>query len=143
MELTGNNRVVIAFGSNLGNKAANITNAINQINKTCGKVVQISSFHRSEPMGFDSYNEFLNGCLLLLTDLPPQNLLIQLKEIEVSMGRIKTSDKYEDRLIDLDIILYENLCIHTPNLQITHPKYRERAFVLEPLMELDLGFSSF
>jgi 2-amino-4-hydroxy-6-hydroxymethyldihydropteridine diphosphokinase len=143
MELTGNNRVVIAFGSNLGNKAANITNAINQINKTCGKVVQISSFHRSEPMGFDSSNEFLNGCLLLLTDLPPQNLLIQLKEIEVSMGRIKTSDKYEDRLIDLDIILYENLCIHTPNLQIPHPKYRERAFVLEPLMELDLGFSSF
>ena len=59
------------------------------------------------------------------------------------MGRIKTSDKYEDRLIDLDIILYENLCIHTPNLQIPHPKYRERAFVLEPLMELDLGFSSF
>ena len=143
MELTGNNRVVIAFGSNLGNKAANITNAINQINKTCGKVVQISSFHRSEPMGFDSSNEFLNGCLVLLTDLPPQNLLIQLKEIEVSMGRIKTSDKYEDRLIDLDIILYENLCIHTPNLQIPHPKYRERAFVLEPLMELDLGFSSF
>ena len=143
MELTGNNRVVIAFGSNLGNKAANITNAINQINKTCGKVVQISSFHRSEPMGFDSSNEFLNGCLLLLTDLPPQNLLIQLKEIEVSMGRIKTSDKYEDRLIYLDIILYENLCIHTPNLQIPHPKYRERAFVLEPLMELDLGFSSF
>lgn len=143
MELTGNNRVVIAFGSNLGNKAANITNAINQINKTCGKVVQISSFHRSEPMGFDSSNEFLNGCLLLLTDLPPQNLLIQLKEIEVSMGRIKTSEKYEDRLIDLDIILYENLCIHTPNLQIPHTKYRERAFVLEPLMELDLGFSSF
>ena len=143
MELTGNNRVVIAFGSNLGNKAANITNAINQINKTCGKVVQISSFHRSEPMGFDSSNEFLNGCLLLLTDLPPQNLLIQLKEIEVSMGRIKTSEKYEDRLIDLDIILYENLCINTPNLQIPHPKYRERAFVLEPLMELDLGFSSF
>ena len=109
MELTGNNRVVIAFGSNLGNKAANITNAINQINKTCGKVVQISSFHRSEPMGFDSSNEFLNGCLLLLTDLSPQNLLIQLKEIEVSMGRIKTSDHYEDRLIDLDIILYENI----------------------------------
>ena len=143
MELTGNNRVVIAFGSNLGNKAANITNAINQINKTCGKVVQISSFHRSEPMGFDSSNEFLNGCLLLLTDLSPQNLLIQLKEIEVSMGRIKTSDHYEDRLIDLDIILYENLCIQTPNLQIPHPKYQERAFVLEPLMELDLGFSPF
>ena len=142
MELTGNNRVVIAFGSNLGNKAENINKAISQINQTCGKVAQISSFHRNEPMGFDSSNEFLNGCLLL-TDLSPQNLLIQLKEIEVSMGRIKTYDHYEDLLIDLDIILYENLCIHTPNLQIPHPKYQERAFVLEPLMELDLGFSPF
>jgi 2-amino-4-hydroxy-6-hydroxymethyldihydropteridine diphosphokinase len=143
MELTGNNRVVIAFGSNLGDKAANINNAIAQINKTCGKVAQVSSFHRSEPMGFDSYNEFLNGCLLLLTDLPPKKLLFHLKEIEVTMGRIKTSENYEDRLIDLDIILYENLCIHTPDLQIPHPKYQERAFVLEPLMELDLGFSPF
>jgi 2-amino-4-hydroxy-6-hydroxymethyldihydropteridine diphosphokinase len=143
MELTGNNRVVIAFGSNLGNKAENINKAISQINQTCGKVAQISSFHRSEPMGFDSSNEFLNGCLLLLTDLSPQNLLFQLKEIEVSMGRITTSNHYEDRLIDLDIILYENLCIHTPILQIPHPKYQERVFVLEPLLELDLGFSPF
>jgi 2-amino-4-hydroxy-6-hydroxymethyldihydropteridine diphosphokinase len=143
MELTGNNRVVIAFGSNLGNKSANINDAIVQINKSCGKVAQVSSFHKSEPMGFDSANEFLNGCLLLLTDLPPKMLLIQLKEIEVSMGRIKRSDNYEDRLIDLDIILYENLCIQTPDLQIPHPKYQERAFVLEPLMELDLGFSPF
>ena len=143
MELTGNNRVVIAFGSNLGDKARNIQQALAQINETCGKVVQVSSFHRSEPMGFDSSNEFLNGCLLLLTDLPPKNLLRQLKEIEVAMGRVKTSENYEDRLIDLDIILYENLCVNTPELQIPHPKYQERAFVLEPLMELDLGFSPF
>jgi 2-amino-4-hydroxy-6-hydroxymethyldihydropteridine diphosphokinase len=143
MELIGNNRVVIAFGSNLGDKAQNIQQALAQINETCGKVVQVSSFHRSEPMGFDSNNEFLNGCLLLLTDLPPKNLLRHLKEIEVSMGRVKTSENYEDRLIDLDIILYENLCVNTPELQIPHPKYQERAFVLEPLMELDLGFSPF
>ena len=143
MELMGNNRVVIAFGSNLGDKAANINNAIAQINKTCGKVAQGSSFHKSEPMGFESTHEFLNGCLLLLTDLPPKQLLLHLKEIELSMGRIKTSDNYEDRLIDLDIILYENLCVHTPDLQIPHPKYQERAFVLEPLMELDLGFTPF
>lgn len=143
MELTGNNRVVIAFGSNLGDKVAHINSAISKINNTCGKVAQVSSFHRSEPMGFDSDNEFLNGCLLLLTDLPPKKLLHSLKEIEVSMGRIKTSGNYEDRLIDLDIILYENLCIHTPDLQIPHPKYQERSFVLEPLMELNLGFSPF
>ena len=101
----------------------------------------MSSFHRSDPVGFDSSNEFLNGCLLLLTDLPPTNLLHHLKEIEVSMGRVKTSENYEDRLIDLDIILYENLCINAPGLQIPHPKYHERAFVIEPLKELELDFS--
>lgn len=94
-------------------------------------------------MGFESSNEFLNGCLLLLTDLTPKDLLINLKQIEAAMGRVKTSQNYEDRLIDLDIILYENLCVNTPELQIPHPKYQERAFVLEPLKELDLGFSPF
>ena len=57
------------------------------------------------------------------------------------MGRIKTKETYEDRLIDLDIILYENLCVNSPDLQIPHPKYLERPFVTEPLRELDLGFS--
>jgi 2-amino-4-hydroxy-6-hydroxymethyldihydropteridine diphosphokinase len=143
MELNGNNRVVIAYGSNLGNKSANIQYAISQINQTCGRVAQVSSYFRSEPMGFESSNEFLNGCLLLLTDLTPKDLLINLKQIEAAMGRVKTSQNYEDRLIDLDIILYENLCVNTPELQIPHPKYQERAFVLEPLKELDLGFSPF
>jgi 2-amino-4-hydroxy-6-hydroxymethyldihydropteridine diphosphokinase len=141
MELGGNNRVVIAFGSNLGAREENIQNAILMLNQTCGRVVQVSSLIKSEPVGYVSCHEFINGCLLLLTDLPPIDLLRKIKEIESVMGRIKTKETYEDRMIDLDIILYENLCLHTPELQIPHPKYLERPFVLEPLQELDLGFS--
>lgn len=141
MEPIGKNRVVIAFGSNLGAKEQNILQAIKLLNQTCGHVAQVSSLVKSEPMGFASAHEFINGCLLLLTDLPPRELLRKIKEIESLMGRIKTKETYEDRLIDLDIILYENLCVNSPDLQIPHPKYLERPFVTEPLRELDLGFS--
>ena len=141
MEPIGKNRVVIAFGSNLGAKEQNIEQAIKLLHQTCGHVVQVSSLVKSQPMGFASAHEFINGCLLLLTDLPPRELLRKIKEIESLMGRIKTKETYEDRLIDLDIILYENLCVNSPDLQIPHPKYLERPFVTEPLKELDLGFS--
>lgn len=143
MELTGQNRVVIAFGSNIGDKEENIRKAIIELEKTCGKVAQVSSLYKTEPMGFESKNQFINGCLLLLTNFAPHILLQKLKEIEVSLGRIKTSLIYEDRTIDLDIILYESLFINTPDLQIPHPKLHDRPFVVEPLKELNLGFNPF
>lgn len=143
MGLTGKNRVVIAFGSNLGDKESNIQKAISALGKTCGTVAQVSTYFKSKPEGFASENEFINGCLLLLTDLTPLDLLQNLKEIERSMGRIKTTSHYEDRSIDLDIIFYEHICLNTPELQIPHPKFQERVFVLEPLKELNLGLSMF
>ena len=140
MEISGNNRVVIAFGSNLGDKEANIQNAIDALSKTCGKVVQVSPFYRSAPKGFISDNEFVNGCLLLLTDLNPYVLLKEIKAIETALGRVKQTTHYEDRCIDLDIIFYESLCIQTPDLQIPHPHYQDRDFVLIPLQALNLDF---
>jgi 2-amino-4-hydroxy-6-hydroxymethyldihydropteridine diphosphokinase len=140
MEIAGSNRVVIAFGSNLGDKEANILKAIDQLAKSCGRVVQVSAFYRSAPEGFISDHEFVNGCLLLLTDLNPYQLLKELQAIEMALGRIKHSAHYEDRCIDLDIIFYENLCIQSPNLQIPHPRYQDRDFVLIPLQSLQLDF---
>ena len=140
MEISGNNRVVIAFGSNLGDKVANIESAVEALSKTCGKVVQVSPYYHSAPVGCESEHEFLNGCLLLLTDLPPRELLQQLQQIEQALGRVKKSASYEDRSIDLDIIFYENLCLNTPDLQIPHPHYQQREFVMTPLKALNLDF---
>ena len=144
MELSGRNRVVIAFGSNLGQKEENIKRAIDLIGLHCGKVAQVSNLYKSSPVGFDSPNEFLNGCLLLLTDLSPYALLSELKTIEETIGRQKKqTNGYEDRCIDLDIILYENVCIITPTLQIPHPRFQDRQFVTEPMKELSLDFFPF
>ncbi|MDP4596187.1 MAG: 2-amino-4-hydroxy-6-hydroxymethyldihydropteridine diphosphokinase [Crocinitomicaceae bacterium] len=140
MEISGNNRVVIAFGSNLGDREANIQKAIDALSKSCGKVVQVSPYYRSAPEGFVSDNEFVNGCLLLLTDLNPYALLKEIKAIETALGRVKQGTHYEDRCIDLDIIFYESLCIQTPDLQIPHPHYQDRDFVLIPLQALNLDF---
>ena len=140
MELTGNNRVVIAFGANIGPREATIARAIQLVRERCGKVAKVSPYFESEPQGFSSTHHFLNGCLLLLTDLSPQQLLVALQQIEAELGRVKTSLDYQDRCIDLDIIFYENLCVNQPQLQIPHPRYHERPFVLEPLKALQLDF---
>ncbi|MEN9742985.1 MAG: 2-amino-4-hydroxy-6-hydroxymethyldihydropteridine diphosphokinase [Bacteroidota bacterium] len=141
METIGPNRVVIAFGSNLGEREQNIAKAIALLGKNCGAVAQVSSYYENPAVGFESEQLFLNGCLLLLTNLMPKELLFALKAIEQQIGRVKTREGYEDRLIDLDIIFYENQVINDTTLQIPHPKYHERDFVLKPLAELQLGFS--
>ena len=144
MELIGKNRVVIAFGANIGNKEAQIKMALQLLSERCGSVVQVSSIYKSKPVGFDSPHEFLNGCLLLLTDLSPHALLGELQTIEETIGRRKKQDTvYEDRCIDLDIIFYENLYLNTPTLQIPHPRFLERPFVTEPIRELSLDFFPF
>jgi 2-amino-4-hydroxy-6-hydroxymethyldihydropteridine diphosphokinase len=141
MASVGPNRVVIAFGSNLGDREAHIQKAIQLLNDKCGQVHQVSSLHQTAPEGFESANQFLNGCLLLSTQLTPHQVLEALQAIELELGRYKTKDTYEDRCIDLDIIFYESLVLHDERLQIPHPRYQERDFVLKPLMELDLSFS--
>ncbi|MEN9700287.1 MAG: 2-amino-4-hydroxy-6-hydroxymethyldihydropteridine diphosphokinase [Bacteroidota bacterium] len=139
MEKIAHNRVVIAFGSNLGDREAHIQQAISLLNARCGSVVQVSSFHSSEAQGFESKNPFLNGCLLLKTNLMPHALLDAVQQIEREIGRVKTKATYEDRPIDLDLIFYENLVVQDARLCLPHPRYLERDFVLIPLAELNLN----
>ena len=129
-------QVVIALGSNLGEKKSNILQAISFIEKTIGKIEKVSSFFENPAAGFESENDFVNACLICNTVLSPLDLLSQLKEIEFQMGRIKTKNSYEDRVIDLDIIFYGNQKLKFENLIIPHPKYLERDFVLLPISEL-------
>jgi 2-amino-4-hydroxy-6-hydroxymethyldihydropteridine diphosphokinase len=129
-------KVIIALGTNLGDKELNLKNAIHLIKSKVGDVSKVSSIFKNSAVGFESENEFFNACLICETELNPEQVLTELQEIEKILGRIKTKESYEDRVIDLDIIFYEDLIIKSKKLQIPHPNYHERDFVLVPMLEL-------
>lgn len=128
--------VYLALGSNIGNKEDNLLTAIQLIKETIGQVTEISTFLENEAQGFETQNTFLNACIICRTNLNPLDTLEKLKKIERTMGRKKSNSFYEDRIIDLDIIFYDQLVIESPILTIPHKKYKYRDFVLIPLSEL-------
>jgi len=134
-------KVYISLGTNLGDKEQNLRTAIVQIEAMCGKVEQTSSIYSSAPWGFESFNNFLNQVVLIETLLSPKELMHSLLTIEKQLGRNRTSKTgYQDRIIDLDILFYDNLLINEEGLIIPHPKLHERNFVLQPLLEIDPNF---
>jgi 2-amino-4-hydroxy-6-hydroxymethyldihydropteridine diphosphokinase len=131
------NRVYLSLGTNLGNRQSNLLFAIAQIEKYAGTIVSQSSVYATAPWGFESDHHFLNMALAIDTDLDPASLLIQLKQIEIEAGRItQTTLRYEDRLLDIDLLLFNDLILHTHQLEIPHPRLHLRNFVLVPLDEI-------
>ena len=128
--------MVLALGSNIGDKAQNIDLACTLIANEIGLITNKSSFFKNPSDGFESQNEFVNTCIKVETKLSCHDVLKSLQSIEKRMGRVKTKPIYEDRIIDIDIIFYGDLIINEPNLKIPHPRYHERSFVLLPLKEL-------
>ena len=131
-------QVYLGLGTNLGNKEANLKAALEEIRKRVGEVTSLSAFHASEPWGFKSENAFLNAVCCVHTDISPQEVLHITQEIERELGRIKKSigGVYSDRVIDIDILLYDDLRMHTSELTIPHPLMWERDFVMIPLHEI-------
>ncbi len=102
-----------------------------------GDVLALSGFYETEPWGFQSDNTFLNAALQLETSLSPLELLKATQQIELEMGRTqKSNGAYHDRIIDVDILLYDDLILQTPELTLPHPLMHERLFVMEPLAEI-------
>jgi 2-amino-4-hydroxy-6-hydroxymethyldihydropteridine diphosphokinase len=129
--------VYLGLGTNLGNKEQNLNDAIINISLYIGEVLSISSYYASKPWGFESKNDFLNAVVLVNTELSPFDLLDKTQQIERELGRAdKKTDEYSDRLIDLDILLYDNLIIDQPTLRIPHPHITGRDFVFVPLAEI-------
>ncbi len=128
----------LGLGSNLGNKEENIRLAVQLINAEAGQVLRQSSFYYSAPMGFESDNQFVNAVVLIDTELEPLVLLHRLQAIEKAMGREHKSVDgiYQDRIIDIDILLYGNYTIETDELTIPHPHIFARDFVFKPLSEI-------
>lgn len=130
--------VYLGLGSNLGRREEAIQKAIEQIKLSIGIVDRCSSLYETKPWGFSSDHLFMNACIRCRTFLSPEEVLEATQKIEKVMGRTEKSHNgvYEDRVIDIDILLYDNLHIHTPALTIPHPYMHERDFVMKPLLEI-------
>ena len=140
----------MGLGSNLGDREENMRKAIQLIDERVGKVTKQSSFIETDPWGYESANRFLNAVILCETSRQPREVLLLTQQIERDLGRktkrhFKKNDvgstsveteSYSDRPIDIDILLYDDLTVDEPDLQIPHPLMQERDFVMIPLKEL-------
>ena len=131
-------KAFLGIGTNLGDRKTNLTHAVELINEQAGRVLACSSFVETEPWGFESENAFLNAVVEIDTLHSPHELLRVTQEIERAMGRTRKSinGNYSDRIIDIDILLYEEVIIDDADLIIPHPLMWKRSFVYEPLWEI-------
>lgn len=136
--------VYLGLGSNQGNRYRNLRSAIRKINELVGVVERQSVFLETEPWGYQSQRCYLNACIRVQTMLTPRELLQVTQQIERELGRttktVATSPDgrpaYQDRPIDIDILLYDDLHIDEPDLKIPHPLMQSRDFVMKPLREI-------
>ena len=129
--------VYLGLGTNIGNRRGNLVKAAALLTERVGDILALSGFMETEPWGFDSENLFLNAAIKMETPLTPDELLSATQAIEREMGREKKSDgTYHDRVIDIDILLYDNRVIEQPGLIVPHPLMQERLFVMAPLAEI-------
>jgi 2-amino-4-hydroxy-6-hydroxymethyldihydropteridine diphosphokinase len=126
----------LSIGTNQGDRLKNLQNAIHLIDAKIGGVQKISAIYRSPSWGFEG-NEFYNICIEVATHLLPENLLLDLLSIEKELGRTRTNQEgYQNRNIDIDILLFEDEIIFSKTLIVPHPKMLERKFVMLPLVEI-------
>ncbi len=128
----------IGLGSNVGDAAANVRTAIDALARL-GRVTARSRLYRTKPWGVAEQADFVNAAVLLETQHEPRVLLTALKALERELGR-RPSPRYGPRLIDLDILAYDDVRIDEPDLTVPHRRLRERAFALAPLAEVDPAF---
>lgn len=135
--------VYIGLGTNLGDKEQNLRDAVHRIEEQIGKVLSLSAFYVTAPWGFASENSFLNAAACVETQLSPLEVLLETQTIERELGRTKKSvnGAYSDRLIDIDLLLYDDLVLSVTSadgaeLNLPHPLMAKRDFVMRPLAEI-------
>ncbi len=128
----------ILIGTNMGDRLVNLNLACNAINERCGKIDKMSSLNESEPCGFETEQWFINQLICVETEMTAESLLKELLDIEIIMGRDRTTvhEGYSSRPIDLDILYYGNEIINTDALTVPHPRLHLRRFALLPLCEV-------
>jgi len=128
-------KIYLALGSNLGDRAANLAEAVRKLAECQVRVLRCSRLYETEPMGLRAQPWFLNQVVEAETDLFPLQLLARTLEIERELGRRRTLPN-APRTLDIDILLFGGFVVDTPRLRIPHPRMNDRRFVLEPLAEL-------
>jgi len=129
------NTAYLLIGGNLGDRAAYLAEAVNQISARCGRVTNTSSLYETAAWGNTNQPAFFNQAICVETMLDPETLLELLLAIELEMGRVRTQ-KYGPRTIDLDILMIDDTILDTPTLTIPHPQLQNRRFALLPLVEI-------
>jgi 2-amino-4-hydroxy-6-hydroxymethyldihydropteridine diphosphokinase len=131
-------RAAIGVGANLGDREGTIERALDALAHAPGvRVLGVSSLRETAPVGLEDQPSFLNGALLVETDLAARELLLLLLDVERALGRTRDGPRFGPRTIDLDLLLYGDREIDEPGLSVPHPRLHERRFALEPLVELD------
>ena len=132
----------IGIGSNLNDPLQQVNNAIEKIsNLDKFNNLKVSSLYESLPMGPQDQNNYINCVVMFRSGESPEDILLLLKDIESLMGREKSHVRWSERIIDLDIILYGDLIYHSETLSIPHKNVSERAFVLQPLLDINPDIS--
>jgi 2-amino-4-hydroxy-6-hydroxymethyldihydropteridine diphosphokinase len=129
-------RVYLLLGSNIGNRKETLRKANKLIAQNTAVILSSSGVYESAAWGFKSNNYFLNQVLLIETEYSPQHLLSEILNIENILGRVRKSKHYESRVIDIDILLYDDKIVEDINLKIPHPQLHKRNFALVPLVEI-------
>ncbi|HVM17693.1 MAG TPA: 2-amino-4-hydroxy-6-hydroxymethyldihydropteridine diphosphokinase [Gaiellaceae bacterium] len=128
----------VGLGSNLGDRERTLRRALELLADLPGvDLVTVSRFRDTDPVGYEDQPRFLNAVAALETTLPPRELLDRLLAVERELGRTRGGPRFGPRTIDLDLLLHGDRVVDEPGLTVPHPRLHERAFVLEPLAELD------
>ncbi len=128
-------KVVIALGSNVGDTNSHLHHAIDELGKIM-EVNAVSSFYKTAPVGGPPQEDYLNAVLVGRSDMDPLDLLIAMQEIETLAGRTREIH-WGPRTLDLDLITFGEFALMEPHLELPHPRAHERAFVLEPWLEIE------
>lgn len=128
----------LGLGANLGDRESTLRKALAALAAEVGAVERVSSFYTTRPWGFRSDNDFVNCCVRVSTALSPRQVLVSTQRIERRLGRTGKSHDghYADRVVDIDILLYDDLRVDEPDLRIPHPLMTLRDFVMRPLSEI-------
>ena len=129
-----NHTVYLSLGTNMGDRAANLKQAVTSLTPQM-TVKKKSEVYETPPWGYTEQDAFLNQVVMATTYLEPEPLLKHLKRLEVALGREATF-RYGPRLIDIDILFFDDLVLETPLLTVPHPHLHERGFVLMPMMDI-------
>jgi 2-amino-4-hydroxy-6-hydroxymethyldihydropteridine diphosphokinase len=133
-------RAYVGIGANLGEREETIRQAVELLGAGAEvEVAALSTLRETDPWGPVPQPTYLNGAAVLETTLAPRELLERLLAVERLLGRTRDGERYGPRTIDLDLLLYDDVVLDEPGLELPHPRLHERTFVLDPLVELDPG----